>query len=303
MGKILLYYKYVTLNNLEKIVQAQQDLCSGLNIKGRIILAIEGINGTVGGSLEAIEQYKQAMKDHDLFGDIDFKESEGDADCFPRLRIIIKKEIVHLGLDPALIRAEQGGIHLTPEQSHQLLENRPKDLVVLDARNKYESDIGFFEDSITPPIQNFRDLPAFIENNKDLFKDKQVLMHCTGGIRCERASAYLKSLGIAKKVYQIKGGIHKYLEQYPQGYFKGKNYVFDARIALSTNKIVVGKCFFCEISCDDYTNCVNTQCNQQIIVCMSCQQNWQNSCSAQCKNLIETGRVKKRDLPSKRIFS
>lgn len=205
MGKILLFYKYVTLDNPTGIMRWQRKLCQELDLKGRIVLACEGINATVGGSHENIERYKTLMSRHHLFGNIDFKEAPGDAECFPRMRIVVKNEIVHLGQDTTAISVKNTGKHLTPVQAHALLSNQPKDLVIFDARNSYESRVGTFTHAVTAPIQHFRELPAYIDQNLEQFKDKEVLMYCTGGIRCERATAYLATKGVAKQIYQIEG--------------------------------------------------------------------------------------------------
>ncbi|MFA6066212.1 MAG: rhodanese-related sulfurtransferase [Candidatus Babeliaceae bacterium] len=303
MGKVLLFYKYVTISDPEKIKNWLLHLCRSLNITGRIIIAHEGINATVAGSIEATETFRQEFEQHELFDNIDFKESAGDADCFPKLRVVVKEEIVKLGVSPTLITAENGGQHLTPQETHELLNNKPDDLVILDTRNIYESNIGRFEEAILAPIDNFRDLPQYLDDNQDLFKDKDVLMYCTGGIRCERATAYLKSKNIARNVYQIAGGIHRYAEAFPDGHFRGKNYVFDARIALPVTSDILSSCAFCTKPCDDYTNCINAQCNKQIIVCPSCIDHYHNTCSAYCQNLVDNNMVNVRILPKKVLVS
>ncbi len=256
MSKIILYYKYIAIENPEAIAQWQREICQKLNLKGRIIIAKEGINGTVGGSLENIDKYKSETKSNNLFQDIEFKESSGSSDHFPRLKIVVKNEIVRLGLDPELIKAENGGVHLSPEEVNTLIEADQEDLVLLDTRNDYESRIGTFENAIIPNTKTFREFPNYIDQNPETFTNKKVLMFCTGGVRCERASAYLKSKGIAKEVYQIKGGIHKYVEQFPNGYFKGKNYVFDARVATKVSNDILSECEHCKIPYDEYTNCL-----------------------------------------------
>ena len=296
---IILFYKYVTIPQPEMTLAWQRRLCTELKIKGRIIIAPEGINATLGGSQEAIDQYQQTMDTHPLFGGIDFKTSPGGAEDFPRLRILLKDEIVRLGISPTELQASDGGRHLTPSEAHELLNHKPDDLVILDARNRYESQIGTFTGSLTPPIDNFRDLPAYIDAHVEEFKDKTVLMHCTGGIRCERASAYLKSKGVAKEVLQISGGIHRYVEQYPNGHFRGKNYVFDGRIALKANDDIVGRCAHCDVPYDDYSNCINTRCNKQILSCPSCLAQFKNSCSEQCSQLVMAGTVTLRAIPRK----
>lgn len=299
MGKILLFYLYTHLENPEEIRLWQKSLCEKLTLTGRIILAPEGINGTLGGSVAATDEYKKAMLSHPLFASIDFKESEGDAHHFPRLRIVVKKEIVHLGLDTTKITARGGGKHLTPLQAHALIDSKPDNLVLLDGRNYYEARVGTFRGAITPHIQNFRDFPAYIESNQELFKDKHVLMFCTGGIRCERASAYLKSKGIAKEVSQITGGIHRYVEQFPDGHFRGKNYVFDGRITQKVTDDILATCDACHTPWDEYTNCVNAACNKQIILCDPCVENTHNTCSAICDELVTSGKTTIRILPKK----
>ncbi len=196
MGKILLFYKYVAVKNPQEIADWQRSLCTALGVKGRIILATEGINATVGGSLESIESYKKALEAHPLFGSIDFKESDGDERYFPRLRVMIKKEIVRLGIDPAELSASEAAPYVSPQQAHDIMSNPPENLLILDTRNDYEIAVGTFNNAVNPNTRYFKEFPEYIDNNLGLFKDKQVLMVCTGGVRCERASAYLK-----KKLY------------------------------------------------------------------------------------------------------
>lgn len=283
MGTILLYYKYVDIEYPEAIKKWQKKLCEDLGLTGRIILAQEGINGTVAGSDEAAEAYIAAMNEHPLFGNIDFKKSLGDATAFPKLKISVKDEIVHLGIDSKKVTVKDTGIHLTPEETHNLLSNPPKDLVILDTRNNYESAVGTFTGSIIPDIRYFRQLPQFIDENLDQFKDKEVLMHCTGGVRCERATAYLAQKGIAKQIYQVEGGIVRYTEKFPDGFFRGKNYVFDKRITVKINDDILGKCYTCQKPCDDFINCLNVLCNKHIISCADCRQNLNDTCSTKCK--------------------
>lgn len=299
MSKIILYYKYVRINEPEAMVNWQRELCQALNLKGRILIAKEGINGTLGGTNEAIELYKKAMLNHSLFNDIDFKESHGSDKHFPKLQVKIKSEIVKLGIDPELIKAEDGGIHLTPEEVHELItKNLDKDdFVLLDTRNDYESNIGTFVNAITCNTKTFREFPAYIDQHLNTFKDKKVIMFCTGGVRCERASAYLKSKNVAQEIYQIKGGIHRYVEAYPDGFFRGKNYVFDGRIAMQVTNDVLAQCEHCHIIYDEYTNCFNAECNRQIIVCPTCIEIYHNTCSETCKDLVQNLKVNIRKKP------
>jgi predicted sulfurtransferase len=189
-------------------------------------------------------------------------------------------------------------MHLTPQQAHELITQNPE-LLILDGRNRYEAAIGKFVGALVPDIENFRDFPDYIDKNQDLFKDKEVLMYCTGGIRCERASAYLKSKAVAKKVYQITGGIERYAQAFPDGYFRGKNYVFDGRIAVPITHDVIGSCALCAQPADDYYNCVYAGCNKQLIICASCVREHDATCSEPCKQIILDNPSYKRIIPHK----
>lgn len=286
MGTILLFYKYVDIEYPINIQKWQKELCSRLGLTGRIILAHEGINGTVGGTEQATAEYIKAVSEHPLFGNIDFKTADGGSHAFPKMKIVVKNEIVNLGVDPTKLTVKDGGKHLTPEQVHELLTNPPQDLVILDTRNNYESAVGTFQGSITPDIRYFRQLPQYIDENVDQFKDKTVLMHCTGGVRCERATGYLKQKNVAKEIYQVDGGIHRYIEKFPDGFFRGKNYVFDQRITVKANDDVLGSCLHCKKPSDEYYNCLNALCNKHFTSCNDCITSFNKACSQTCQNLL-----------------
>ncbi len=299
MGKIIIFYKYVDINNPHAVVEEQRALCEHLGLKGRVLIAHEGINGTLGGPDEALERYKEYLYSHPLFSGIDFKESIGEADHFPRLQVTAKKEIVCLRRDPQEVSAKDAGRHLSPEEVHALIKSAPQDLVILDTRNNYESRVGAFDNAITPDINYFRELPEYIDKNLDQFKDKQVLMYCTAGVRCERATAYLKKKNVAKEVYHIKGGIHRYIEAFPTGFFKGKNYVFDGRITQKVTDDILASCEHCQKKYDEYSNCINAECNKQIVVCPPCMDIYHNTCSTRCLELVRAHAVNIRTIPHK----
>lgn len=299
MNSIILFYKYVHIPNPHKIMEYQTVVCQKLKLKGRIILASEGINGTLGGNPHALEQYKAFMNEQSLFIDIDYKESHNVADHFPRLRVVVKNEIVNLGLDPQRISADQAGIHLEPAQAHQLMQNKPENLVIIDCRNKVESAIGTIPGAIRPDVTYFRQFPEYVDTHLNELKDKKILMYCTGGVRCERASAYIKSKGVAQEVYQLKGGIHRYIEEFPDGFFRGKNYVFDGRTAVKVTNDILGSCFICQSPCDEYTNCLRAQCNRHFISCSLCSEKYSNTCSVECRDLITFKNAPKRPNPCK----
>ncbi len=285
MGTIVLFYKYIDIQYPGQIQKWQRQLCEELGLKGRVLIAHEGINATLGGNASGIERYVAAMKAHPLFADVDFKYSDGGSEDFPRLRITVRPEIVNSGI-PSHIKATNGGVHLTPEQAHAMIVN--DEALLFDARNLYESRVGTFTDAVIPPINNFRELPTYIDQNLEQFKDKKVLMFCTGGVRCERATAYLKSKDVASEVYQIKGGIHRYIEQYPDGYFRGKNYVFDGRLTMKANDDVVGACHLCQKPSDDCKNCANASCNMRYVACTECFAQTK-TCSPACQKIVEGG--------------
>jgi len=295
MGTILLYYKYINIQNPQEIANWQRSLCEGLHLTGRIILAHEGINGTVGGTDEECQRYIDAMNSHELFGNIDFKAAPGGSESFPKLKISIKNEIVRMGVSPEEVTVQDTGIHLTPDETHELLNNRDENLIILETRNDYEWEVGRFEGAENPNIKTFREFPDYIDKNLERYKDKEILMYCTGGVRCERATAYLVQKNVAKKVYQIEGGIVRYIEKHPNGHFRGKNYVFDQRITVRANEDVLSNCLHCNTKSDDYTNCLNAMCNKHYTTCQPCQTRLSNTCSENCQMLVATKQTVERD--------
>jgi len=291
VGKILLYYKYVAIEHPKQTIKWQKKICQDLELTGRVLIAHEGINGTLGGSTKNTQLYIEIMQKHPLFADIDFKESNGSAACFPKLQVKVRDEVVSLGIPTNQLTHTDGGKHLKPSETHALIKQNPDDLVILDARNNFEWKIGKFKNTITPDIDHFRDFPQYIDEHLDQFKNKQVLMYCTGGIRCERASTYLKQKDVAKQIYQMEGGIHRYTEQYPDGFFRGKNYVFDGRVAIKINDDILGTCKICHTECDDYTNCINALCNKHFICCANCLKKMQNTCNKKCLSLVAQDKV------------
>ncbi|XP_052006269.1 thiosulfate sulfurtransferase/rhodanese-like domain-containing protein 2 [Xyrauchen texanus] len=292
-GEVLLYYYYCQLNNPQVICQWQKELCSKLQLTGKIRVATEGINGTVGGTKTATYLYIKAMLLHPAFKLLqiqDFKRSKGGAECFSDLRVGVYKEIVPMGVDPDDIPFRMAGIHLEPEEFHKevkaLIENKSaadSDTILLDCRNFYESKIGQFSQCLAPDIRKFSYFPDYVDKNLDLFQDKKVLMYCTGGIRCERGSAYLRSKNVCKEVYQLKGGIHKYLEQFPDGFYRGKLFVFDERYAIAFNKDIISECRYCSFPWDQYQLCSTDFCCQLVLSCTTCRENGLTACCPVCQ--------------------
>ncbi|XP_021235662.1 thiosulfate sulfurtransferase/rhodanese-like domain-containing protein 2 [Numida meleagris] len=294
VGEVLLYYCYCEVKDPEKLCAWQKALCQHLHLTGKVRVASEGINGTVGGSKVATNLYIEVMLAQPLFKDIlcrdDFKSSAGGAHCFPDLRVGVFKEIVPLGIDPKEVSYKETGIHLTPQEFHREVEHflsqssqGQSDTILLDCRNFYESKIGHFQGCLAPDIRKFSYFPSYVDENLTLFKNKRVLMYCTGGIRCERGSAYLRSKAVCKEVYQLKGGIHKYLEEFPDGFYRGKLFVFDDRYAISSNEDVISACRYCGTLWDQYKLCSSQHCRQLVLTCLSCRKKGLTACCPVCQ--------------------
>jgi len=271
--QVLLFYKYVALDDPEKIRETQQQLCEKLNLKGRIIVAHNGINATVEGLEKDIALYIEKMHKDSRFKDIVFKKSEGTGDALSKLQIRVRKDLVsdhtdEWGIDPRIVT----GKYLSAEELHEWITTGKK-FYIMDMRNNYEHKSGHFADSILPDIDNFRDLPKALPTLKK-YNDRPIVTVCTGGIRCERASGLLIKNGF-KEVYQLLDGIVTYMEKYPNEDFKGKLYVFDNRMLMGFNTDspkheVVGRCLVCNKKSEHYVNCVNDDCHRHFICCENC---------------------------------
>jgi UPF0176 protein len=271
MYKVLLYYKYVPVGDPKKLMMEQKDVCESLNLKGRIIVAAEGINGTLEGKKKDVEKYVESMKSDLRFKDTHFKLSEGNGEAFPKLSVKVRDEIVsgHL-MDWDVDPTKTTGKYLTAEQLHKWIKSGKKFFIV-DMRNDYEQEVGIFENSILPGLSNFRDLPKILPNIEHL-KDETIVTVCTGGVRCEKASGFLVKHGFSN-VYQLFGGIVTYMEKYPNEDFNGALYVFDGRVVMSfgnAGRTVLGTCAVCKKSSENYINCADIFCNRHFICCKKC---------------------------------
>jgi UPF0176 protein len=276
MQKILLYYRFTPITDPEAVRLWQAALCEKLGLKGRILIAEHGINGTVGGDLKALKTYVKQTKTYAPFKDMAFKWSEGGQEDFPRLSVKVRPEIVTFGV-PGEIKVDGkgiigGGTHLKPEQLHELVQTRD-DVVFFDGRNAYEAAVGKFKDAVVPDVRHTRDFPAALKDAQyDDLKDKPVVTYCTGGIRCEVLSMLMKKEGF-KEVYQMDGGIVKYGETYgDEGLWEGSLYVFDDRMGtkFSGQAVDIGTCSHCGGKTSNYENCADKTCNDLILICEDC---------------------------------
>ncbi|MDF7799535.1 rhodanese-related sulfurtransferase [Pontiellaceae bacterium B1224] len=223
-------YKFVTLDDYETLRQPLLDFMLEREIRGTLLLAAEGINGTVAGSRRAIDELLAYLKNDVRLAELDSKESLDDTNPFYRTKVRLKKEIVTLGVE-GIDPLRSVGTYVAPKDWNALISD--PETVLIDTRNDYEIGIGTFKNAINPDTETFRDFPAYVEKNLDVSKHRKVAMFCTGGIRCEKSTAYLKELGF-EDVYHLKGGILKYLEEVPEeeSMWEGECFVFDNRVAV-----------------------------------------------------------------------
>ncbi|MDT2046726.1 rhodanese-related sulfurtransferase [Priestia flexa] len=283
--RVLLYYMYVPIENAEEFRDEQFALCEELELKGRILVASEGINGTVSGTVEQTDRYMEVMKQDPRFSEMVFKIDEADEHAFKKLRVRHRPELVTLRLENDINPLETTGNYLSPKEFFEAMKQ--EDTIVIDARNDYEFDLGHFRGAVRPDIRNFRELPEWIRENKEMFEDKKVLTYCTGGIRCEKFSGWLKEEGF-EDVGQLHGGIVTYgKDPEVQGeLWDGQCYVFDERISVPVNQkehVIVGKDHFDGQPCERYVNCANPACNRKILASEENEHKYLRSCSHECR--------------------
>jgi len=276
----MLYYCFAAVADAALLQKQHLEKCLELNLRGRIIVAPEGLNGTVSGLPEACQAYIDWVHADARFASTDFKLDAAETQTFARINVRIKQEIVHAGM-PNIKPYERTGQHLTPAEWKVMMQD--PNVVLLDVRSSFEHNLGHFKGARRLPIDNFRDLPEHLAALEDL-KDKKVLTYCTGGIKCEKASAFLLENGFAN-VYQLLGGIIRYgIEEQGQD-FDGKCYVFDNRVAIDVNTVnpsLVATCYVCNTPADRMVNCANSACNKHITICASCGVNLEGACSQEC---------------------
>ncbi|WP_042346596.1 oxygen-dependent tRNA uridine(34) hydroxylase TrhO [Bacillus massiliigorillae] len=282
--RVLLYYLYVPIENPEEFAAQHLAFCKEIGLKGRILAGLEGINGTVSGTIEQTNQYMEAMKSNPLFSDIVFKIDEADGHAFKKMHVRPRKEIVSLRLEDDINPHEITGEYLSPVEFFEAMKK--EDTVIIDARNDYEFDLGHFKGAVRPDIRNFRDLPQWMRENKQMFENKKILTYCTGGIRCEKFSGWLVREGY-EDVSQLHGGIATYgKDPVVQGEnWDGMMYVFDERISVPINQkehVIVGRDHFTNEPCERYVNCANPECNKQIICSEENEHKYLRGCTPEC---------------------
>lgn len=278
ISKILLYYTFTPIADPTAVMLWQRDLCESLGLKGRILISGHGINGTVGGDMDACKKYVRKTREYPGFKGMEFKWSEGGAEDFPKLSVKVRDEIVSFGA-PGELKVDEngvvgGGVHLKPEEVHELVDKRGSDVVFFDGRNAMEAQIGKFRGAVVPDVDTTHDFIQELESGKyDWMKDKPVVSYCTGGIRCEVLSSLMKNRGF-QEVYQLDGGIVRYGEKYGnEGLWEGSLYVFDKRMHLEFGEDAaqLGHCVLCGAATNTFVNCINEDtCRRQVLLCDAC---------------------------------
>lgn len=283
--QVLLYYKYVQLDDPETFAAVHLAYCQELGLKGRILVAHEGINGTVSGTVEQTEKYMEKMHADPRFSDMTFKVDKHDGHAFKKMHVRPRPELVTLRLDDDVNPKQRTGEFLSPNEFYEAMHD--EETVVLDARNDYEYDLGHFRSAIRPDIETFRELPEWVEENKDLIEGKRIVMYCTGGIRCEKLSGWLIKEGF-EDVAQLHGGIVTYgKDPNVQGdLWDGRCYVFDERISVPINQkehVIVGRDYFDGKPCERYVNCAEPDCNKQFICSEENEHKYLRGCTHACR--------------------
>jgi len=297
MYTIILYYQFSHINDPEEFCRKHKKQCEAFNLLGRIYIAPEGINGTLAGKGEDIHAYQTYLQSLEGFKDTEFKVDESEAIPFVKLVVKTREEIVALRSDVELDVTQEKGKHLSPKEWRAVLYS-DEDIILLDARNNYESDVGHFKGAVKPDVENFYDFEQWLEEN-DLKKDKKVLMYCTGGIRCEKLSVLMNKRGF-KDIYQLHGGIINYAQKEGDTHFKGKCFVFDDRLTVPIEKNQqepMGQCKITKVPCDTYINCANMDCNSLFICSEEGAKKMDGCC---CEECITSQR--RRPFDSKNIY-
>lgn len=294
----LSFYQYANIGNARLFRDHFYLLLEPLGVLGRIYVSTEGVNGQVSVPEPRYQTFKEAMNTIVFLRGIRHNIAiEDDGKSFFKLNIKVRDKIVADGLDDSTFDVTNKGKHLSAEAFNKLTEEA--DTLVVDMRNHYESEVGHFEGAITPDVETFREALTVVEELLQEHKDKHIVMYCTGGIRCEKASAYYKHKGF-EKVYQLDGGIIEYARQVASkgltNKYRGKNFVFDDRLGESISNEVIARCHQCGKPCDTHVNCANDACHILFIQCPECASEYEQTCSKKCADFLKLPEEQRQEL-------
>lgn len=291
------FYKLVELTNLPELKARLLEKAKLLNLKGKVLIAPEGINGYMTGSKEEIKEWEEYIHSYNEFKDLWFKHNHTEKFNSKRMIVKIRKEIITFGtkFDP-----KKTGKYLDPRELDEMYENQ-EDFVIIDTRNDYEYDIGHFKNAIKMNIKEFTEFPEEVNKIKEMTKGKKVITYCTGGVRCEKATVWMNENGFSD-VYQLNGGIVNYGIERGQGNWEGRLFVFDDRGAIKIDPKeqaddIYIQCSICYVPCEDKHKCLH--CQEEFIMCDKCVPLIEGCCSKFCRNKIREERLK--EIPVKII--
>ncbi len=281
----LSFYQYAHIGNTKIFRDHVYAQWMKIGVYGRVYVAHEGVNAQISVPEATWDDFKKALDDIVFLRDLRLNIAiEDDGKSFYKLKIKVRPKIVADGLNDETFDVTNRGTHLDAEGFNQLTQD--ENTIIVDMRNHYESEVGHFEDAICPDVDTFREALPVVEQQLEDQKDKNIVMYCTGGIRCEKASAYYKHKGF-KNVFQLEGGIIEYTRQVQQkgldNKFKGKNFVFDDRLGERISEEIISECHQCGKPCDTHTNCANDTCHHLFIQCAECAEKYIGCCTEVCQ--------------------
>jgi UPF0176 protein len=302
------FYQYAHIKNPSFFRDHLFIQWSKLNIVGRTYVSKEGINAQISVPVPHFEEFRKELYEITFLEGVRLNIAVHDGGVkhpFLKLKIKVRDKIVADGLQDVAFDVRNKGKHLTAEEFNKLTQD--PDTILIDFRNHYESEVGHFEGAITPNVNTFREsLPLIEEKYLKGNEDKNIVMYCTGGIRCEKASAWYKHRGF-KHVHQLEGGIIKYTNDCKnlglKNKFIGKNFVFDERLGERISEDIIANCHQCGAPCDHHTNCLNDACNLLLIQCPTCKEKYENCCSHECQNMIHLPPEEQKALRKGKLFS
>ena len=294
------FYRYVNIDKPNALRDELYNQWIELNVLGRVYIAEEGINAQISIPEPVFDTFIGLLNKKDYLANMPLKYAIQEGESFIKLAIRVKKEIVAYNIPKNEYNMNQVGIHLDASEFNKALENH--DSVVVDMRNYYESEVGHFHNAILPDVERSKDLLPEVKKLLQNDKDKEVLLYCTGGIRCEKASSYLLHHGF-KNVKQLNGGIIQYAhdvkEKNLNSKFIGSNFVFDQRLEERITDDIISKCHQCRKLCNTHTDCLNQACHILFIQCEKCREEFKGCCSIECKDFaalpINEQRVLRKD--------
>ncbi|MCB1108793.1 MAG: rhodanese-related sulfurtransferase [Chlamydiia bacterium] len=291
---VLAYYLFTSVEDAEREIKEHKKFFKSRDIRCRIYISHEGINGQMSASKQAAHEYMEWLKNKPAFASIEFKLQEAPEHVFAKATVKMREQLVALD---AKVKLELGGGHISAEKWAEMLETRDDHTLVLDVRNDYESAVGHFEGAFCPQLETFREFPKLADELKSDYDPETttVMMYCTGGIRCEVYSAMMREKGY-KNVVQLDGGVIRYGEKMGSKHWKGKLFVFDDRLAVPLSPTDSGEtistCSFCGVKNDTYLNCAHMDCNKLFLACPKCAKEHNGCCSTEC---MGAKRVRKFD--------